>query len=110
MTPQQLEAYNALSLKRAALYVTAQKLAGKITPTNQDELSPTIKRLDLELQLVNAILSEIVADAPVSFPSHETLVELAQLAAQVHAMVVASEAAEELVAAADAVIETWPTF
>ncbi len=110
MNPQQTDAWSALNAKNLALFAYAQSLTAQKTAANEDTLQPCIDIAKLEMALVDSMMSQILNNAPIAFPDHDTLETIRNLAAALQLGVDQSADLNDLVAAGDALVKAWPTL
>lgn len=108
MNPEVHALFVALSEKRMALFAYAQKLLKAKTPANAMEIDIELGRVDLEVQLINATLSDLAHNIPMAFPSEDQVRRLRELVAELQRRINASAAVGQLIAAGDAVIQAFP--
>lgn len=107
MNQELAEAIQTLSAKQIAL---STFLRTPLTDENADVLGPAMEAAQIELDLVEAIISQLLNGAPLNFPSAAELQRIRQLSAVVAAGVQAVGTFVALVGAVDQLIQAWPSL
>jgi hypothetical protein len=97
--------YQALSDKRIVL---STFIRTPLTDENRDELGPAMSDAEIELLLLDAMISDLLNDAPMAYPGDVTINDLRRLTAAAAVAIQNSANVAALAAAAHALIDAWP--
>lgn len=102
------ELWEALWIKHGTLYEYLQYLNGMLLPADRPHFEGHIRNVELEILRIEAVMSMMANGAAIPMPSDKDIKALQIATGQLQQAVRAGNAVIGLLAAADAVIKTWP--
>ena len=100
--------WNDLWTKQQALYDYLQTLNTSLMPADRPNYAGDIGNAQYEIERIGAILDLLDNNRPIPFPSDDQVVALRSSVGALQQAVTRGAAVAELVAAASAVVSTWP--
>jgi hypothetical protein len=102
------ELWSQLWVKQQALYDYLQRLNDEVLPDDKPNYAGTIGNANYEIERIEAILVALGGNQPIPFPSDDQVDALRASVGRLQQAIVGSANVNELLAAATAVIATWP--
>jgi hypothetical protein len=102
--------YNLLLVKYRMLVNYGQGLLKRRTQRNERIVNIELGRTDLEMKLLEATLSAMNAGIDMQFPSSQRINELRSAVAKMDQILAQNAVVNDVVAAADELIDAWPDF
>jgi hypothetical protein len=94
--------------KQQALYDYLQALNGQLSPDDRPNYAGDIGNAEYEIDRLGAVMDQLAADQSIPIPTDEQIKALETSVGELQTVVANGENADKLVAAATAVIATWP--
>jgi len=102
--------YNLLLVKYRMLVSYGQGLLKRRNQRNERVVNIELGRTDLEMKLLEATMSAMNSGIEMQFPSNERITELRSAVARMDQILGQNAAVNDVVKAADALIDAWPDF